>query len=142
MGRCAVATALALALLPLAANSQALPNPRWTPGAVSISDASDVCRPFYGRRHPRHVSTQLKHRVYVEYFGSYRRGYVIDHLVPREIGGADDIRNLWPQPRTESTIKDGIENRARVEVCFEHRPLADAQQAFMRDWRSAGDWHR
>jgi len=67
---------------------------------------------------------------------------VIDHLVPREIGGADDIRNLWPQPRAESFIKDAIENRARHEVCFEHRALAAAQRAFMRDWRNADRFNR
>jgi len=102
-----------------------------------VRDAADVCRPFYSRRHVRHVSSLLKHRIYVEYFGGYRRGYVIDHLVPREIGGADDWRNLWPQPRAESKIKDAIENRVRFEVCRGGRPLADAQRSFMRDWRSA-----
>jgi len=126
--------------VPLASGAQALPDHRFTPGAIAVANVADICLPFYSRRHARNVSTQLKHRVYVEYFGAYRRGYVIDHLVPREIGGADDIRNLWPQPRGESKIKDAIENRARFEVCGQGRPLGDAQRAFMRDWRSAAAW--
>ncbi|MBV9973063.1 MAG: HNH endonuclease [Candidatus Eremiobacteraeota bacterium] len=127
-------------MLRIAAGAQMLPNNQLTPGAVATASAADVCLPYYSSRHVRHVSTQLKHQVYVEYFGNYRRGYVIDHLVPREIGGADELRNLWPQPRAESKVKDRIENRARFEVCDEHRPLSDAQRAFMRDWRSAAQW--
>ena len=131
---------LSIAVRPFAAGAQTLPNRRLTPGAVAVAALADVCLPFYSRRHVRRVSNELKHRVYVEYFGGYRRGYVIDHLVPREIGGADNIRNLWPQPRAESKLKDAIENHARIEVCYGHRPLSEAQRAFMLDWRTAAAW--
>lgn len=125
---------------PTVAQPVTLPNTRLTPGAILSQNAADICAPGYSRRHPRRVSTQLKHLVYVRYFGGYRRGYVIDHLVPRELGGADDLRNLWPQPRLESKRKDAIENRAREEVCLGHRPLGDAQSAFLRDWVTAARW--
>jgi hypothetical protein len=127
-------------LAPSAVTAPALPNTRLTPGDVAVHNVGDICRPFFSRRHPRRVSTQLKHSVYVRYFGGYRRGYVIDHLVPRELGGADDLLNLWPEPRSESKRKDAIENRAREEVCLTHRPLAEAQRAFVRDWETAARW--
>jgi hypothetical protein len=28
---------------------------------------------------------------------SKRANYEFDHLVPRELGGADDVRNIWPR---------------------------------------------
>jgi len=60
-------------------------------------------------------------------------------------GGADDVRNLWPEPYYNgtwtATIKDKLEARAHKDVCNplvsdEDREtlLAKFRRGFMRDW--------
>ena len=45
----------------------------------------------------------------------------IDHLISRELGGADEINNLWPQAYGTSpwnaVLKDTLENRLHKELC-------------------------
>jgi hypothetical protein len=80
----------------------------------------------------RSVSTQTKHRVYVEYgiSRSQQRGYVIDHLIPLEVGGANDITNLWPEPKADAKTKDKLENRLHASVRNGSVTLVDAQAQF------------
>ena len=66
----------------------------------------------------------------------------IDHLVSRELGGADDVNNLWPQPYVEpwgASSKDRLENRLHVLVCAGTLNLTDAQEAIRTDWPAAFD---
>ena len=37
-------------------------------------------------------------------------GCEIDHLISRDVGGADDPMNLWPQPWAEAHLKDHVES--------------------------------
>ena len=60
--------------------------------------------------------------------------YVIDHLVPLEVGGSNDIRNLWPEPKTEAEQKDETENLLHTRVCNATIDLAAAQQVFETTW--------
>jgi hypothetical protein len=113
------------------------PNPSLTPGAtdprVTQADvASTICRRGYTST-VRNVSTQTKHQVYVAYGISRaaQRGYVIDHLVPLEVGGANDITNLWPEPKADAKAKDTLENQMHAAVCAGTTPLAAAQAAFL-----------
>lgn len=58
-----------------------------------------------------------------------------EHLVPLEIGGANDVRNLWPQSLGDSKRKDEVEDALRVAVCVSHTlTLASAQAAIARNW--------
>ncbi len=44
----------------------------------------------------------------------------IDHLISRELGGADDLDNLWPQSHGghwNAHHKDTLENRLNEEMC-------------------------
>jgi hypothetical protein len=44
----------------------------------------------------------------------------IDHLIPLELGGSNDVKNLWPQPqdpRPGSFEKDSLENDLHHRVC-------------------------
>ncbi len=78
----------------------------------------------------RNVSTRTKHTVYVEYgvSQSAQRRYVIDHLVPLEVGGANDIKNLWPEPKTDAKVKDKFDGQMHTAVCKGALSLADAQR--------------
>src|SRR6266571_3384666 len=60
--------------------------------------------------------------------------YVVDHRVPRELGGADTLVNLWVQPLADAHRKDQEENRLKRAVCAGQVLLVEAQ-AQMRAWR-------
>jgi hypothetical protein len=51
----------------------------------------------------------------------------IDHLISRELGGADDVKNFWPQPygthAWNAVLKDRVENRLHKEVLRPHDHL-------------------
>lgn len=143
---------MALFLAPLLALSVAraaqLPNRTRTPGAIATSSTGTVCRPGYAHA-ARNVPYRVRDAVYTAYGlprghrtprGGYvgpRRGYVIDHLVPLELGGANNVRNLWPQPRNEAHAKDRVEDELHEAVCSGRMRLVDAQQRIVQDWQHA-----
>ncbi len=57
-----------------------------------------------------------------------------DHIVPRELGGADVLENLQLQPWKIATRKDADENAMHKAVCAGTVGLKEAQQR-MRDWK-------
>ena len=71
------------------------------------------------------------------------RGCEIDHRVSREVGSADDLDNLWPQPyltpdQPGAFQKDKLEVWLNKQVCTTHSmTLEDAQQALAGDWYAA-----
>ena len=116
----------------------ALPNASTTPGAIASSNPAVVCQYGYASAH-RDVPYSVRDRVYNEYGipRGHRKGLRIDHLIPLETGGSNDVRNLWPQPLGESKRKDEVENALRVAVCVRHTlTLASAQAAIARNWTS------
>jgi hypothetical protein len=131
---------LALALT-LAASSVAgaetLPNASLTPGAVADTDTAIVCAYGYAREH-RNVPYSERDAVYNEYGiprGTRKGRYRIDHLVPLELGGANDERNLWPQTFADSERKDRVESALHEAVCYQHTlTLKQAQAAIAHDW--------
>jgi len=75
-----------------------LPDAQLTPGDAG-DDATDViCKREYVNP-TRRIPIKLKDRVFARYgIGKYEVGYNIDHLIPPKLGGANSIKNLWPQP--------------------------------------------
>lgn len=67
--------------------------------------------------------------------------YEIDYLITPELGGADDIRNLWPEPYADTEwnahVKDQLENYLRDQVCEGRLNLSTAQRDISVDWVSA-----
>ena len=54
-----------------------------------------------------------------------------------ELGGADDVRNLWAEPYTPTPgahEKDRVENYLREQVCAGNISLPDAQREITTDW--------
>jgi hypothetical protein len=93
-----------------------LPDARVTPGAIGSSDPAIVCVRGYSRtvRPPYDYDWR---RLRVSVFQAYgipheqRRGYTIEHLIPLELGGApEDLRNVWPEPKTDAKRKDEVED--------------------------------
>lgn len=123
------------------------PDPKHTPGDVfPDATADDVCTPGWAKEH-RHVTEADRARVYAEYPDSKRTcacaGGVdancceVDHLIPLELGGSNDIKNLWPEPtdpRPGDLEKDSLENDLHERVCKGEMSLADAQKCIASDW--------
>ena len=134
-----VAFTIVLFILALEATASAdLPNPRLTPGAISESRIVVICQAG-ATRHRRIVSRRLRRDVFIEYHiaPQQRNRYTLDHLIPLELGGANNIRNLWPQLRSDAKKKDRVENRLHNMVCRGVLPLARAQMRIAKDWTTA-----
>src|SRR5437660_6248822 len=117
-----------------------LPDPKVTPGVMSSLSKDVVCSTKWGQD-ARHVTPEMKDRVCVSYglkphcYG--HTTYEIDHLVSRELGGIDDIKNLWPQPYFQhpgAHEKDTVENWLHKQVCLGKISLPDAQRQIATDW--------
>lgn len=143
----ALAAAAAASLLTLPAEGGQLPNPRLTPGvADQRATIALVCGTRWGRDR-RHVTAAMRRQVFRAYgmtgakdAACQPKGCEMDHLIPRELGGADDVRNLWPEPKSgpwNAKLKDRLENRLRREVCHGGLSLGDAQRAIVKDWPAA-----
>lgn len=76
------------------------------------------------------------HYVDGHYVG-VRKAYVIDHLIPLELGGANAVTNLWPEPRSEARRKDRVEAKLHAAVCGHRLALRIAQRRIAADWRTA-----
>lgn len=120
-----------------------LPDDVFTPGLIRSTDDSEICDPKFRTKPFRKTTQSTKNKVYAEYGvepnkGICKGGCEVDHRVPLELGGMDDIRNLWPQPSQPVPgfhQKDILENWLKRQVCKEHTmTLKQAQEALMRDW--------
>jgi hypothetical protein len=63
--------------------------------------------------------------------------YEVDHLVSLELGGSNDIANLWPEPaepRPGFHEKDTVENWLHAQVCKGAITVENAQHAIATDW--------
>lgn len=112
----------------------AVPDRVLTPGLIQPLTLETVCSTKWGLD-VRHVSEHDRRQAFANYRLRWDRRdrYVVDHLVPRELAGADDIRNLWPQLKRQAKVKDREENRLHRAVCAGLVTLGDAQDA-MRQW--------
>lgn len=117
----------------------ARPDPTFTPGQARQLTRDQVCAIRWGKDR-RHVTESMKRQVAAHYRVKWenRAKYEFDHLIPRELGGADDIRNLWPQPLSEAVHKkDPLENVLHRRVCAGEISLEFAQEAISSDWFAA-----
>jgi hypothetical protein len=125
-------------LLALLAVGPSAPDPGLTPGVVRPLSLSQLCDTRWGRDR-RHVTDAMRRTVARRYGVPWakHRLYEFDHLIPRELGGADDVRNLWPQILDpDARLKDREENRLHRAVCAGQLALSSAQD-HMRTWGRA-----
>ena len=114
------------------------PDSSLTPGDI-LPDATkdDVCTPGWSKEH-RHVTEDMRDQVYAEYGRSRGPGCCeVDHLIALELGGSNEMENLWPQPdepRPGAGEKDQLENTLHGLVCSDKMELADAQRCIASDW--------
>lgn len=119
--------------------SRLYPDPTLTPGDVLTSDVSQICMSGYTAT-VRDVPLSEKKEVYAEYGVSYPQPtgtYEVDHFIPLELGGSNDIKNLWLEPASPTPgfhQKDQFENYEHREVCSGAITIQEAQQRMVTDW--------
>jgi hypothetical protein len=85
------------------------------------------------------VPQSEKHAVEREYGMAerpYGRTLEIDHIVSLELGGSNDISNLFPERAPGYHAKDRLENRLHSKVCSGAMSLAAAQRRIAANWPS------
>lgn len=114
-----------------------MPDPDLTPGKVrpdiTVKDLATYIKS------PRRVTQAMKQKVFETYGISHPRPgeFEIDHLVPRELGGADDIQNLWPQSYhgpMNAHDKDRLENYLHQQVVAGKLDFKEAQESMADNW--------
>lgn len=116
-----------------------LPDSACTPGAIiSTATVSQICQSGYASS-VRNVPTSEKDAVYAEYgiASHYSGEYEVDHLVSLELGGSNDISNLWPEaasPTPGFHQKDQVENYMHDQVCSGKVTLQQAQIEIATNW--------
>ncbi|HEY9151671.1 MAG TPA: HNH endonuclease signature motif containing protein [Anaerolineales bacterium] len=117
----------------------ALPDSDCTPGAIFPDvTVAQICKPGYSAQ-VRNVPDSEKNQVYAEYgIASHSPGqYEVDHLVSLELGGSNNISNLWPEPaepRPGFHEKDKVENYLHSQVCSGAISLQQAQLEISTNW--------
>lgn len=132
-----------------AATDLTLPDRKLTPGAVTNLTVAQICRIRWGTDR-RHVTAAMKRQVFANYGLSgnddpacvpdrHERRCEVDHLVPRSLGGADDMKNLWPQPYGtapwNAARKDRLEARISRDLCAGRIALSRARKEISGDYR-------
>jgi hypothetical protein len=135
---------------PLRAQTRQIPDPALTPGLALTVTADQLC-PNVVLPH-RVTTTAIKVKIFQQYgitdcvvSGSTPDSpptcgalYELDHLIPRSLGGADAVENLWPE-RLEGPCnahhKDRLEVFAHKEFCAGRLTLDAARALFTGDWR-------
>lgn len=116
-----------------------LPDSACTPGALMAGATVDkICVSGYSSS-VRNVTTAEKDQVYAEYgiTSHYAGQYEVDHLVSLELGGSNEISNLWPElasPTPGFHQKDQVENYLHSQVCNGSVTLAKAQEEISTNW--------
>ena len=135
-----VACALANSLF---AADPILPDLRITPGVYRKNlSKSKICQIKWGLD-KRHVTLSMKKKVFIVYGIPYsgHSEFEADHLISRELGGADVVDNLWPESYItqpwNAHRKDRLENYLHKLVCRNQIRLLEARREILNDWTVA-----
>ncbi len=117
-----------------------LPVATITPGATWDVSVEELCA---GTRRMQPITAAMRAEVLraygVENVPSDQ--YELDYLITPELGGATDVRNLWPQryesPVWNARVKDELEDLLPQLVCSRRLELTTAQRDMASDWIAA-----
>ena len=118
------------------------PDRACSPGAIySGLSTAVLCSSTFHTSLIRNVPDSEKHEDETEY-GLAAKGYgstlEIDHIVSLELGGSNDIANLFPEraaPEPGYHVKDRLENKLHDLVCADSMTLRAAQVGIATNWR-------
>jgi hypothetical protein len=122
----------------------ALPDRRCSPGAYySGLTKAVICSSSFHTGTIRNVPQSEKYAVEREYGLAaklYGRTLEIDHIVSLELGGSNDIANLYPEEAKLPAkapgfhVKDKLENKLHALVCAGAMSLRAAQRGIAGNW--------
>jgi hypothetical protein len=117
------------------------PRPILTPGAVRTVNAAEVCSASVQEdRNALTIPASMRDEVFREYGMSAAKPqfFEVDFLITPELGGSNDIKNLWPEPYRapvwNAHVKDQLEDFLRDKVCKGEMDLSTAQREIAADW--------
>ena len=121
-----------------------MPDRQCSPGAYATKLTQTlVCSSAFRTGDYRDVPQSVKSAVEVEYGMTpklYGKTLEIDHIISLELGGSNDIANLYPEQRDVAPgyiVKDALENRLHDVVCTDHTmTLRAAQKAIAKNWQT------
>jgi hypothetical protein len=121
------------------------PDPKLTPGAIRTGSVDMICNTRTGTI--RNVSGSEKLAVFRRYGMAGPHSafpgtnlmppYEVDHLISLELGGSNDVTNLWPQAYIQeygAKEKDVLENKLHRLICAGKITPEDAQHEIATDW--------
>lgn len=120
------------------------PNPdrRCSPGAYYSKLTKKVlCSASFRTSSIRNVPQSVKYTVEREYGMKarlYGRTLEIDHIISLELGGSNDIANLFPEkakPAPGYKVKDKLENKLHSLVCSGSMSLRSVQKQIATNWQ-------
>jgi hypothetical protein len=101
-----------------------------------------LCSPDFTTKSVRNVPQSLKYKVEAEY-GMAKKKYgsslEIDHIVSLELGGSNDVADLFPEglyAHPGYKIKDKLENKLHDLVCDGKMSLRSVQRAIAKNWQA------
>ena len=117
---------------------KALPDSACTPGAVLTTSTAVICVTGYTKT-VRNVPLKVKKQVFAEYGIPYSKhaNYEVDHLISLELGGSNDISNLFPESyliKNGARTKDKFENSLHSQVCKGKINIEVAQAMISSNW--------
>ncbi|MCU1324422.1 MAG: hypothetical protein JWM43_4071 [Acidobacteriaceae bacterium] len=123
--------------------SGGIPNRTLTPGATRPVELADIC-PLTDDDADPALPAETQQVVFREYGIKSQASaseYQVDYLINPQLGGTNDIRNLWPEPYHSTVwnarVKDALETRLHQMVCDRQIDLVEAQRDIATDWISA-----
>ena len=118
-----------------------LPDPRCTPGSFDPAiTRAKLCAPGYrtsSYRPPSSQTTRAKYQVVEPDYGQRNVSGELDHLVPLELGGSNDMTNFWVEAGKIPNPKDKVENQLHAMVCAGKISLHNAQLDIAHNWTTA-----
>jgi hypothetical protein len=119
------------------------PDRRCSPGAYYTKLTKDVICPTAHTEKYRWVADSVKRAVEIEYGMDPTKKYgttlEIDHIVSLELGGSNDIANLYPEKADAHPgyhAKDKLEHKLHKLVCDGVRDLNVVQVQIAKDWQT------
>jgi hypothetical protein len=106
--------------------------------ADEAADRARICHP--GFAHAGRPSEAEWQRLKAEALAraglpwSERNDFELDHVIPRCLGGPNDLSNLQLQPWPEAQEKDHREAATRRAYCNGEISLEQARSSFHREW--------
>jgi hypothetical protein len=104
--------------------------PQCAPGDTETDDLDIIC----------HQKTEIRRCTFSQSFKkkiakAYKAKVVgeIDHRIPLELGGSNNVRNLWPQGK-DYAHKDVIEGDLHRAVCLGKLTLEAARTLVLNSW--------